>query len=304
MKQTDDTPDTPTPSRRVRIVEVGPRDGLQNESAIVPTAEKVAFIELLAQSGLTDIEVSSFVNPERVPQLADAEAVFAQLQKRPGVRYTALVANERGLDRAIAAGVEGIALFTAASDAFALRNIGKTIEQSLTVFAGVAARAKTAGMWVRAYVSTAFACPFAGPIAPDAVVPLVARLLEIGADEISVADTIGSALPADVSTLTEALLPTLPLERFAYHFHDTGGMALMNVQTAMDAGISIFDSSAGGLGGCPFAPVAPGNLATEDLLSLLEDRGIATGIDVEQVRAASRMLRASLASVDNSQRLC
>lgn len=290
MKPTDISPQAPTPSHHVRIVEVGPRDGLQNEAAIVPTAEKVVFIEMLAQSGLTDIEVSSFVNPERVPQLADAEAVFARLQKRPGVRYTALVANERGLDRAMAAGVEGITLFTAASEQFALRNIGKTIEQSLTVFAGLAARASAAEMWVRAYVSTAFACPFAGPIAPGAVVPVVARLLDIGVDEISVADTIGSALPADVTALTEALLPILPLERFAYHFHDTGGMALMNVRTALDAGISIFDSSAGGLGGCPFAPGAPGNLATEDLLGLLEDRGIATGIDVEQVRAASRLL--------------
>ncbi len=276
---------------RVRVVEVSPRDGLQNESAIVATEDKAAFIELLAQSGLRDIEVTSFVSPERVPQLADADALFARLARRPGVRYSALVANGRGLDRAFAAGVEGIALFTAASEPFALRNIGKTIEQSLALFGGLASRAKSAGMWVRAYVSTAFACPFAGPVAPSAVLPVVSRLLEMGVDEISVADTIGSARPEEVAALTERLLPVLPAERFAYHFHDTHGAALANVETALDYDISLFDSAAGGVGGCPFAPGAPGNLATEDLLDLLARQGIATGVDAGRIRAASAMLR-------------
>ena len=304
MKPVDASPYTLHPSQCVRIVEVGPRDGLQNEPAIVPTEDKVEFIEMLAQSGLQDIEVSSFVNPDRVPQLADADAVFALLTRRPEVRYTALVANERGLDRATAGGVDGIALFTAASEAFALRNIGKTIDQSLAMFGGLTTRAKASGMWVRAYVSTAFACPFAGPVAPDAVVTVVRRLLDMGADEISIADTIGSARPVDVAILTESLLPVLPAERFAYHFHDTRGAALANVEVALDLGITIFDSAAGGLGGCPFAPGAPGNLATEDLLGLLADQGIAAGVDIEQIRSAVRMLRARLASVDNTQRLC
>jgi len=290
--------------RGVRVVEVGPRDGLQNESAIVPTEDKAAFIELLAQSGLRDIEVSSFVSPGRVPQLADAGELFALLSQRPGVRYSALVANERGLERALAAGVDGIALFTAASEAFALRNIGKTIDRSLELFGALAGQAKSAGLWVRAYVSTAFACPFTGPTAPAAVLPVVSRLLDIGVDEISVADTIGSARPEDVAILTEALLPLLPAERFAYHFHDTRGVALANVEAALEFGISVFDAAAGGLGGCPFAPGAPGNLATEDLLELLGRRGIATGVDVESIRVASGMLRDLLRLVDNSQQLC
>jgi isopropylmalate/homocitrate/citramalate synthase len=285
-------------------VEVGPRDGLQNEAAILSTEDKVAFIEMLARSGLQDIEVSSFVNPARVPQLADADAVFARLTRPADVRFTALVANERGLDRALAAGVDGIALFTAASEAFALRNIGKSVEESLALFRRLAIRAKAAGIRVRAYISTAFACPFSGPVTPAAVVPVAAELLDMGCSEISVADTIGSARPEQVNRLTEALLPVLPLERFAYHFHDTGGAALANVDAALAAGVAIFDSSAGGLGGCPFAPGAPGNLATEDLLGLLADRGIASGVDVEQIRSATRMVRALLASVDKPSRLC
>jgi hydroxymethylglutaryl-CoA lyase len=280
---------------RARIVEVGPRDGLQNESVVLATEDKVRFVELLTTSGLRDIEVSSFVSPGRVPQLADAEAVFALLPKQPGVRYSALVPNRRGLDRAMTAGVDGIALFTAASDAFALRNIGRTIEQSLTDFRALVPAAKSAGLWVRAYVSTAFACPFSGPTAPGAVLPIVRELLEMGVEEIAIGDTIGSAQPDGVARLTESLLLILPPDRFAYHFHDTRGAALENVKTALDFGLSIFDSSTGGAGGCPFAPGAPGNLATEDLLGLLNSKGIESGVDIDLIRDAAAFVKGRLA---------
>lgn len=280
----------------VRIVEVGPRDGLQNEPGVLETGEKVRFIDMLADSGLSDIEVSSFVSPSRVPQLADADSVFKLLERRPGVRYSALVPNERGLERALAAGVDSIALFTAASEAFALRNIGMTIAQSLEEFRAIAITAKARRLWVRAYISTAFDCPFSGPVAPQAVLSVALDLLDMGVDEISVADTIGSARQDDVARLTEALLPVLPRDRFAYHFHDTRGAALANVEAALDYGISNFDSSAGGAGGCPFAPGAPGNLATEDLVEYLTARGVETGVNVEQIRSASRMVRAALAT--------
>jgi isopropylmalate/homocitrate/citramalate synthase len=276
----------------VRIFEVAPRDGLQNESAIMPTDDKVRLIEMLAQSGITDIEVSSFVNPARVPQLADTEEVFARIARRPGVRYWALVPNLRGLERARAAGVDDVALFTAASDAFAQRNIGKTIEQSLAEYRTVAESALSAGMRVRAYVSTAFACPYSGPVRPDDVWPIVVQLLEMGAHEISVADTIGAARPDEVARLTESLLPHLPLDRFAYHFHDTNGAALDNVGIALQYGVRIFDSAAGGLGGCPFAPGSPGNLATESLVQMLQGRGIECGVDIGRIRTAAEWLRA------------
>ncbi len=292
------------PAGRVRVVEVGPRDGLQNERVILPTEVKVQFVDSLSGAGLSEIEVSSFVNPARVPQLADADAVFANLTRRPGVRYTGLVANERGLDRAIAAQADGIAVFTAASEAFALRNIGQTIEGSLEVFRGLVSRARNEGLWVRAYVSTAFSCPFTGPVAPGRVLPIVIDLLEMKVDEVSIGDTIGSARPEDVARLTEALLGSAPVDRLAYHFHDTHGSALENVKTALDYGISVFDSSAGGLGGCPFAPGAPGNLSTEDLLALLATRGLETGVDRDRVKGAVRVMRSRLSGVDNSSRLC
>jgi isopropylmalate/homocitrate/citramalate synthase len=274
----------------VRIFEVAPRDGLQNEADILPTDDKIRLVEILAQSGLTDIEVSSFVSPARVPQLADADELFSRVSRRPGVRYWALVPNQRGLDRALAARVDGVALFTAASDAFAQKNIGKSIEESLVEYSKVAAQAKSARMRIRGYVSTAFVCPYSGPVEPSAVLPVVTQLLEMGADEISVADTIGAARPEDVAQLTEELIPHLPLKRFAYHFHDTNGTALDNVLKALEFGVFIFDSAAGGLGGCPFAPGAPGNLATESLIQLLQNRGIETGVDIEQIRAASQWL--------------
>ena len=279
---------------RVRVVEVGPRDGLQNEAAIIPTADKVRFVEMLTEAGLTDIEVSSFVSPRRVPQLADAAEVFARIVPHPGVRYSALVPNAPGLERALAAGVRAIALFTAASETFTQRNLGMTIAESLDGFRALLPTARAHGLWVRAYVSTAFACPYEGPILPAQVVPVVRELLDMGVDEIALGDTIGHATPDTVAALTEALALVLPLSQTAYHFHDTNGAALENVRTALNYGVAIFDSAAGGLGGCPFAPGAPGNLATEDLLTLLYGLNIETGVNAEKVATASHFLASAL----------
>jgi isopropylmalate/homocitrate/citramalate synthase len=280
--------------RKVRVVEVGPRDGLQNEAAIVPTDDKVRFVEMLADAGFADIEVSSFVSPKRVPQLADAEAVFARLAPRSGVRYSALVPNRQGLERALAAGVRALALFTAASETFTQQNIGRTIAESLDEFRALLPAARAAGSWVRAYVSTAFVCPYEGRIAPEPVAAVVRELMAMGVDEISLGDTIGHATPDRVAALTEALAPVLPLEQTAYHFHDTRGAALANVLMALQYGVACFDSAAGGTGGCPFAPGAAGNLATEDLLVLLRGMGIETGVSLEKVGAASRFLQSRL----------
>ena len=280
--------------KRVRVVEVGPRDGLQNEAVILSTEDKVRFVEMLADSSFADIEVSSFVNPRRVPQLADASEVFARLTPRPNVRYSALVPNAKGLDRALEAGVRAIALFTAASETFTQQNIGRSIAQSLEDFRALMPTARQHGLWVRAYVSTAFVCPYEGVITPEQVVPVVRELNAMGVDEISIGDTIGHATPDGVARLTEALRPILPLERTAYHFHDTRGAALANVLMALQYGIASFDSATGGAGGCPFAPGAAGNLATEDLLSLLHGMGIETSIDLAHAIAASRFLETKL----------
>jgi hydroxymethylglutaryl-CoA lyase len=280
--------------RRVRIVEVGPRDGLQNESNIVPTAVKVRYVEMLAASGLSNIEVTSFVNPKRVPQLADADDLFAQLIPQESVSYSALVPNRRGLERAISAGVREIALFTAASETFVQSNIGMRISESLSGFRDLLPDVKSAGMRVRAYVSTAFYCPFEGRILAGAVLEVVRELLTMGVEEISIADTIGHAVPTDVAELLEAVSPTLGREYTACHFHDTRGNALANVLTALQFGVGVFDTASGGLGGCPFAPGAAGNLATEDLILMLDGMNIRTGVDVELVAAASRYLAGEL----------
>jgi hydroxymethylglutaryl-CoA lyase len=277
----------------VRVVEVGPRDGLQNEPVVVATADKLAFIDLLADAGCRDIEVASFVRPDRVPQMADAAEVLAGLPPRPGVRYITLVPNAKGLDRALDAGARAIAVFTAASETFNRKNIGKGIAESLGEFAEMIPRARAAGLWVRGYVSTAFVCPYEGRIAPEQVAPVVTALVEMGVDEVSVGDTLGHAEPEDVSRLTEALLPVLPLTQFAYHLHDTRGTALANVERALTYGVATFDASTGGLGGCPFAPGAAGNLATERLVRCLHEHGIATGIDAEKIAEAGRWLRST-----------
>ncbi len=283
----------PLPSR-VALVEVGPRDGLQDEPGSVPTAAKVAFIDRLAAAGAPTIEAAAFVNPAWVPQMADAEEVFAGIAQRPGVRYSALVPNLRGLDRAIAAGVTEVAVFAAASETFSQRNINQTIEQSLETYAAVCARALAAGVRVRAYVSTAFGCPFEGDVPPARVARVATALLKMGAFEVAVSDTIGVAHPGQVPRVLEAVAAGVPLDRIALHFHDTRGAALANVLTALGLGVTTFDASAGGLGGCPYAPGATGNLATEDLIYMLDGLGIHTGVDLDALVDASAGIEAAL----------
>lgn len=276
--------------RRVTVVEVGPRDGLQNEKGVIATADKIRFIDLLSATGLQVIEATSFVSPRAVPQLADAAEVMAGITRRPGVRYTALTPNARGMERAVAAGLREVAVFTGASESFVQHNINTSIAGSIENFAPVVALARESGARVRGYISTAFGCPYEGEVPPEAVVRVAERLLEIGVDELSIGDTIGVATPGQVEAVTRALEPVAGLERLAMHFHDTRGTALANVMVALQLGISIFDSAAGGLGGCPYAPGASGNLATEDLLYLLHGLGIETGVELEKVVTASAFL--------------
>jgi hydroxymethylglutaryl-CoA lyase len=283
-----------TPAR-VTVVEVGPRDGLQNEAAIVPTAAKVRFIELLAAAGLPVVEATSFVHPAAVPQLADADEVLPRIARRPGVRYPVLVPNMRGMERAIAAGADAIAVFAAASEAFSQANIRMTIAESLEAFAPVLATARAAGMWTRGYVSTAFGCPYQGEVDPAAVADVAVALQELGCDQISVGDTIGVAEPDDVGRVLQPLLERLPADRLALHLHDTRGRAIDNAEAGMQLGITTFDASASGLGGCPFAPGAPGNLATETLVSWLHGLGIETGVDEPALLEASAYIRSQLA---------
>jgi hydroxymethylglutaryl-CoA lyase len=278
----------------VTIVEVGPRDGLQNESAIVPTSEKVAFVDRLSAAGHKAIEVSAFVSPKWVPQMGDATEVFASIARRPGVIYSALVPNRAGLDRALAAGVRDIAIFAAASETFSRRNINQSIDESFIVYQQVTDAAMQAGLRVRAYLSTSFGCPFEGAVDVTRVIDLTERLLQLGAYEVAVSDTIGIAHPGQVSRVLDALLARVPAQHVALHFHDTRGTALANVLTALQHGISTFDSSAGGLGGCPYAPGATGNLATEDLVYMLDGLGIETGVSIEGVVQASRAMEAAI----------
>jgi isopropylmalate/homocitrate/citramalate synthase len=273
------------------IVEVGPRDGLQNEAAQIPTADKIAFVDRLSASGLTRIEVSAFVSPKWVPQMADAADVFAGITRHPGVRYSALVPNVAGLDRALAAGVSEVAVFAAASETFSRRNINATIDASLTTYADVSRRALDSGLLVRAYLSTSFGCPYEGDVPVARVIELTKRLLDLGAFEVAVSDTIGIAHPGQVRRVVGALTHDVPADRLALHFHDTRGTALANVLAALDFGIATFDSSAGGLGGCPYAPGASGNLATEDLLYLAHGLGLATDVSLDAVLAASRAIQ-------------
>lgn len=283
-----------TPAR-VTVVEVGPRDGLQNEAAIVPTAAKVQFIEMLAAAGLPVVEATSFVHPAAVPQLADADQVLPAIARRPGVRYPVLVPNMRGMERAIAAGADAVAVFTAASEAFSQANIRMTIAESLEAFSPVLAAARAAGMWTRGYVSTAFGCPYQGEVDPAAVADVAVALDELGCDQISVGDTIGVAEPDDVGRVLSPLLERVPVERLALHLHDTRGRAIDNAEAGLHLGITTFDASASGLGGCPFAPGAPGNLATETLVSWLHGLGIETGVDEPALLEASAYIRSKLA---------
>ncbi len=263
----------------IRIVEVGPRDGLQNEKTPISTTEKLAFIQRLAAAGLRDIEATSFVSAKWIPQLGDAADLWRQLPSGPD--FSALVPNAKGLERAIEVGVQRIALFTAASDAFTQKNINMTVSESLDAFRQVVEvfREQVPDGWIRGYVSTAFECPYAGRVDGTDVLRVCKALLAMGVDEISIGDTVGVAVPAEVGILTETLLQEIPIDMFAYHFHDTRGTAIANVAEALEHDITIFDCSAGGLGGCPYAPGAGGNLATDDLVYFLERNGIRTGID-------------------------
>jgi hydroxymethylglutaryl-CoA lyase len=285
-------------SGQVTIVEVGPRDGLQNEAGFIPTAAKIGFIEALADAGLRAIEATSFVSPTSVPQLADADEVMQSTRRHPGVQYSALVPHEKGYDRARAAGVDAIALFTAATEAFCQANIRCSIDESFERFAPVVERARADHVWIRGYVSVAFDCPYSGPVSPEAAVAVARRLFDAGCDEISIADTLGTATTDAVEKLLVIAEEALPIERVALHFHDTYGRAVANIGFAYDRGFRVFDSAAGGLGGCPFAPGASGNVATEAVVRSLSARGVETGVDPAAVeRAAANVVQARIDNV-------
>ena len=279
----------------VTIVEVGPRDGLQNEAAEIPTEVKAEFIDRLGAAGLPVIEATSFVHPRAVPQLADADRLLPAIERRPGVRYPVLVPTLRGLERAVAAGADEIAVVIGATDSFNRANLNRTVAEALADAALVITGAKARRMRVRGYVSVAFGCPYEGPVAPAATVAVAARLMELGCDEIGLGDTIGAATPGDIQRVLDALLGIVRVELLGLHAHDTRGQALANVYAALDRGVTIIDSSAGGLGGCPFAgPGAVGNLATEDLVYFLDGLGIQHGVDLDAVMAASAYIAGAL----------
>lgn len=274
----------------MRIVEVGPRDGLQNETARVPTAAKIAFVDALSQSGVAEIEVSAFVSPRWVPQLSDAADVFRGIARCNGVLYSALVPNRKGLDRAFAAGVDKVAVFTAASETFNQKNINTSIDGALQRFRPITAAAEEAGLPVRGYVSTAFWCAFEGKIAPRAVLRVVEQLMDIGIAEVAISDTIGKATPDEVRRLLDLLIPRLAADRIAVHFHDTYGRGIENMLAAWPYGIRTVDASVGGLGGCPYAPGASGNVDTGDVVTALEAHGVYTGVNRRQLDHAMEHL--------------
>ncbi len=280
--------------RFVTIVEVGPRDGLQNEQVRVSTADKIELVNRLSAAHLPVVEVSAFVSPKWVPQMADAGEVFAGITRVPGTRYTALVPNLAGLDRALAAGVTEIAVFAASSETFSRRNINQSIDESLTAYKQVCERALGAGLRVRGYVSTAFGCPFEGDVPPERVADVAARLAALGVFEVAISDTIGIAHPGQVPRVLDAVLARLRVDHVALHFHDTRGTALANVLTALPYGVGTFDAAAGGLGGCPYAPGAAGNLATDDLVYMLDGLGIETGVSLPAVSEASAFIESKI----------
>ena len=277
----------------VKVVEVGPRDGLQNEAVTLSVEDRVAFCLALIDAGIPVVEPGAFVSPKWVPQMAGSEDVFKALPK-DRAQLPMLVPNRQGFDRAKAAGVSAIAIFTAASDTFNLKNTNATIDDSIRRFEEFTSEAKAAGMFVRGYISTCFGCPYEGGVDPAKVADVTRRLIDLGCDEISLGDTIGVAVPSQVDNVIAAVSSHVDLARLAVHFHDTRGTALANVLRALQLGVTIVDSSAGGLGGCPYAPGASGNLATEDLLYMLHGMGIETGIDLDRVAAASRLIAARL----------
>ncbi len=276
----------------VRIVEVGPRDGLQNEKAIIPTAQKIQFIQMLADAGLPAVEATSFVSPRAIPQLSDASEIMANLSRRASGSYPVLVPNLKGMERALAAGVRSIAVFTAASESFTQHNIHATIAESLANFRPVITLAEQENITTRGYISTVFGCPYEGKVEPSQVLMVAQALLAMGVNELSLGDTIGIATPNQVADIIGLLVEdgAISVSQLAVHFHDTRGTALANVLMALLCGISIIDSSAGGLGGCPYAPGASGNVATEDVLYMLHGMGIHTGVDLDKVVAASTFI--------------
>jgi len=280
--------------RRVTVVEVGPRDGLQNERVTVATADKIEFVNRLSAANLPVIEVSAFVSPNWVPQMSDAAEVFAGIARRPGIRYAALVPNLAGLDRALKAGVSEIAVFAAATETFSRKNINQSIDESLSNYREVCRRARDAGLRVRGYVSTAFGCPFEGDVAPERVAEISARVIDLGVFEVSVSDTIGIAHPGQVPRVLEAVLARVAVEQVALHFHDTRGTALANVYASLPFGVNTFDASAGGLGGCPYAPGAAGNLATEDLIYMLDGLEVETGVSLQALTVASAFIESKI----------
>ncbi|MFC4557251.1 hydroxymethylglutaryl-CoA lyase [Virgibacillus kekensis] len=269
--------------QRVNIKEVGPRDGLQNEAEMVPTDAKIEWINLLSETGASYIEISSFVHPKWIPQLKDATAVAKQIKRNPDITYAALVPNEKGLERALAVDLDEVCLFLSASETHNKNNINKSIEETYPILERVSGEAKRADKQLRGYVSTVFGCPYEGRIEIDKVISICDRLFNMGVDEISIGDTIGVADPAQVDEVLTKLLNYFPKEKLAMHFHDTRGTALANVLVSLTHGITNFDSAVGGLGGCPYAKGASGNLATDDLLYMLHRMGIETGMDIDKV---------------------
>ena len=279
---------------RVRVVEVGPRDGLQNEAVKLPVATRIALIEALAAAGLPAVEAGSFVSPKWVPQMADTAAVLAGLRRRPGTSYPVLVPNRQGLDAAIAAKVEEVAVFGAASESFSRRNINCSVAESLERFRPVAAEARARGIAVRGYVSCVLDCPYEGAIAPASVVAVARSLIKMGCYEVSLGDTIGTGTPSRAQALIDAVAAAIPRERLAVHFHDTWGQALANILACLERGVATVDASVAGLGGCPYAKGAAGNVATEDVVYMLDGLGIASGVDLARVAAAGREVCAAL----------
>lgn len=286
---------------RVRIVEVGPRDGLQNESRLVPSAVKVELIDRLGQAGLKTIEATAFVSPKWVPQMADAAEVMANLPRRAGVSYPVLVPNLKGFEQALAAGAEEVAVFAAASEAFSQKNINCSIAESLARFRPVMEAARERGIRVRGYVSCVVGCPYQGEVAPAAVAEVAARLLEMGCYEISLGDTIGVGTPAAVARMLDEVALRVPVERLAGHFHDTYGMAAANIYCALERGVAVFDASVAGLGGCPYAAGASGNVATEDVVYLMNGLGLETGVDLDRLVDAGAWICAELGRAPSSK---
>ncbi|KAA0678547.1 hydroxymethylglutaryl-CoA lyase [Roseomonas genomospecies 6] len=281
--------------RNVRMVEVGPRDGLQNEKQIVPTAVKIGLVDRLTEAGLTAIEAGSFVSPKWVPQMADTPDVFAGIRRKEGVRYVALTPNAKGLEGALAARADEVAVFAAASESFSQKNINCSIAESLDRFVPVLEQAKGQGVPVRGYVSCVLGCPYEGEIAPEAVAEVAGKLLAMGCYEVSLGDTIGTGTPGKAQAMIAAVSERVPMDRVAVHFHDTYGQALANILAALEMGVAVVDSSVAGLGGCPYAKGASGNVASEDVLYMLNGLGVATGVDLDRLVAAGVYISEAIA---------